>query len=241
MTAAKRWHQGPIAGFDVESTGVSPFEDRIVQYALIERHEDGRMTKDIQLVNPGCSIPEGATAVHGICDDDVADAMPIETATAIIVAQLLDLSERGVPVIGMNITYDLSMIDVHARDYMQAGLSDMGWTGPAVDLAVVDRQYDTYRKGGRKLSDLCAHYEVKIGDAHDAGADVYATVRCILALAKAKPAFRTQSLPELWRLQPHWSWQQKQSLSDYFVKQGKPALKQSELGWPIYGMNCPPG
>lgn len=237
---AKRWHQGPIAGFDVESTGVSPFQDRIVQYALIEREEGGSMRKDINLVNPGCSIPPGATAIHGICDDDVADAMPVETATAIIVAELLDLSERGVPLIGMNLSYDLSMVDVHARDYMQAGLVDMGWHGPVVDLMIIDRQYDRYRKGGRKLTDLCEHYGVAPGEAHDAGADVYAVVRCVLALVKAKPAFRTQSIEELWRLQPHWSWEQKRSLSDYFVKQGRPALTQAEMGWPIYGMNCPP-
>lgn len=235
-----RWHEGPVAGCDLETTGVSPFEDSIVQFAIISRDAEGGMHKDIQLVNPGVPISPGATAVHGITDEDVADAMPVATATAVIVGELLELSEQGVPLILMNAPFDLTMIDCLARRYMQAGLIDMGWHPNVVDLMVLDRQYDRYRKGGRKLVDLCEHYGVTPGESHDAGADVYAVVRCVLALAKAKPAFRTQSIEELWRLQPHWSWSQKQSLSDYFVKQGKPALSQAEMGWPIYGINCPP-
>ena len=56
----------PLAVFDLETTGISPAEDRIVEVALVRLLPDGSRETRSWLVNPGCKIPAGATAVHGI-------------------------------------------------------------------------------------------------------------------------------------------------------------------------------
>lgn len=61
----------PLVIFDIETTGTSPAQDRIIQMAAIKIQPDGSEEEFEWLVNPGCAIPEDSTAVHGIKDEDV--------------------------------------------------------------------------------------------------------------------------------------------------------------------------
>ena len=63
----------PLAVFDIESTGVVPQRDRIVELAVIRIDPDGSIRKTVRRLNPQIPIPAGATAVHGISDADVAE------------------------------------------------------------------------------------------------------------------------------------------------------------------------
>src|SRR4051794_10563945 len=63
------------AVFDCETTGTDPDADEIVQLGLVLLDREGVETGRFgSLVRPSCSIPEEATAIHGISDEDVADA-----------------------------------------------------------------------------------------------------------------------------------------------------------------------
>lgn len=59
--------------FDTETTGLHDKGSlvRFVTIGIID--QDGTVLVD-RLINPGISIPEGSSAVHGIYDDDVKDA-----------------------------------------------------------------------------------------------------------------------------------------------------------------------
>lgn len=61
----------PIVFFDLETTGVAPAEDRIVDIALLRRQPDGTEEAFASLVNPGMPIPPESTAVHRITDEMV--------------------------------------------------------------------------------------------------------------------------------------------------------------------------
>ena len=63
----------PLAFFDIESTGVVPQRDRIVEIAVMKIMPDGTGRTTVRRLNPGMPIPPGATAIHGITDADVAD------------------------------------------------------------------------------------------------------------------------------------------------------------------------
>ncbi|MGA8576721.1 MAG: 3'-5' exonuclease [Candidatus Cybelea sp.] len=65
---------------DVETTGFSPVNDRIVEIACALVDDDRVADRWATLVNPRMQIPCGATAVHGITDEMVADAPGIESA-----------------------------------------------------------------------------------------------------------------------------------------------------------------
>ena len=48
--------------------------DKIVEFSAVRIAPDGSRDENTQRVNPGRSIPAGATAVHGIRDEDVRDS-----------------------------------------------------------------------------------------------------------------------------------------------------------------------
>ena len=62
----------PIAFIDVETTGLQPYSDRIVELSILKIHPDGTEEYKSHRVNPGVSIPAETTAIHGITDADVA-------------------------------------------------------------------------------------------------------------------------------------------------------------------------
>lgn len=66
----------PIIFFDIESTGLDPERDRIVELAAIKIHPDGTKEEKCKRFNPLVPIPQEATAVHGISDKDVKDEPP---------------------------------------------------------------------------------------------------------------------------------------------------------------------
>ena len=60
--------------FDTETTGVDVNEDRIVQLGAAYYQDGGRLGPPrSMLVNPGMPIPSGASKVHGILDEHVAN------------------------------------------------------------------------------------------------------------------------------------------------------------------------
>jgi DNA polymerase-3 subunit epsilon len=63
----------PLAFIDLETTGLHPHSDRIVELSILKIHPDGTKEYHSRRINPGVPIPPEATAVHGITNDDVAD------------------------------------------------------------------------------------------------------------------------------------------------------------------------
>ena len=101
----------PLAVFDIESTGVVPQRDRIVELAVIRIDPDGSVRRTVRRINPQIPIPAGATAVHGISDADVADA-PTFADIAEKLAAFLDGCDLG----GYNITgFDIPILEAEFR------------------------------------------------------------------------------------------------------------------------------
>ncbi len=63
----------PLVVFDIESTGVSPRKDRIIELAAIKVLPDGTEESKCWLLNPTVPIPPETTAIHGISDEIVAN------------------------------------------------------------------------------------------------------------------------------------------------------------------------
>jgi exodeoxyribonuclease X len=64
-----------IRVIDIETTGIDPTTDTIIEIASVDMVRDGGITNAIDtLVQPGRPIPPGASAVHHIVDEDVQNA-----------------------------------------------------------------------------------------------------------------------------------------------------------------------
>nr|WP_321244330.1 3'-5' exonuclease [uncultured Psychroserpens sp.] len=64
----------PICFFDLETTGINITNDRIVEISILKVYPDGKEETYTKRVNPTIPIPPEVTLVHGISDDDIADA-----------------------------------------------------------------------------------------------------------------------------------------------------------------------
>lgn len=93
----------PIAFIDVETTGLDPYSDRIVELSIFKVHPDGREEHSSQRINPGIPIPASATAVHGISDSDVANQPIFKRYAKSIRDFLEDCDISGFNVVGFDL------------------------------------------------------------------------------------------------------------------------------------------
>ena len=64
-----------IRVIDIETTGIDPATDAIIEIASVDMVREGGITNAMDtLVRPGKPIPPGASAVHHIVDEDVQSA-----------------------------------------------------------------------------------------------------------------------------------------------------------------------
>ncbi|MCB2412924.1 DNA polymerase III subunit epsilon [Demequina sp. TTPB684] len=195
------WIDGPMVGFDTETTGVSPQNDRIVTAAVIRRH-GGAVEVREWLINPGIEIPARATEVHGIttAKAQAEGANPADALEQIATA-LADALGAGIPVVGFNVQYDLTILEAELARHGLRTLAQRLPQGirPIIDPLVLDRHLDTYRKGKRKLIDMCGTYRVQVvaDDLHAADADVLATLDLVPAIAERYPSLATVALQDL--------------------------------------------
>lgn len=190
-----------MVGFDTETTGVSPLHDRIVTAALITR-TGTEVTPRTWLIDPGIPIPERATEVHGITTEVAQlDGMQPADALAEIADILASALEAGIPVVGFNVQYDLTILESELARHGLPTLAERLPSGvrPVVDPLVLDRHLDRWRRGKRKLIDMCGTYGVTVvaDELHAADADVLATLDLVHAIAGRYPTLATVELADL--------------------------------------------
>jgi DNA polymerase III subunit epsilon len=228
------WHAGELLAFDLETTGTDPHADVPVSFAFVGMVDGEVAARQSSLVDPGCPIPPSATAVHGITDDRArTEGMALSDAVARMVQVLLGASRRGVPVVGMKVDFDLTMVDACHRRSEGWGLDDAGFTGPVLDALILDRHFDRFRRGRRSLSDLCAHYDVVIEHAHDAAADAQATLGVVAAMCRRYPELCAMSPEGLHRSQMDWHREWTDSFSEWRLLRGLLPLDPRARQWPI--------
>jgi DNA polymerase-3 subunit epsilon len=234
MDHSHSWPDGELLGFDLETTGVDPTSDRPVSFALVTVQGGVVVGRRSSLVDPERLIPAAATAVHGITTARARrEGMPLREAVAEMVDALVDAGSRGVPVVGMKLDFDLTMLDVQCRMVQGVDLAARGWSGPVLDGLVLDRRYDRYRKGRRTLGALCAHYAVLVGRAHDASCDAEAAVGVLRAMCTRYPELRATPPDDLHQSQVGWHREWAESFDRWRRDQKLAPLHPREFHWPI--------
>jgi DNA polymerase-3 subunit epsilon len=230
----EHWTKGPFIGFDTESTGVDPKTARILQAAIITDDPSGVIREEDQIVyvDPGVEIPAEASAIHGLTREKLAEFNPWPSISGIpFIAGFLHgrSTMRGFPLVIYNATYDFPLLLAELRRI--DGLTHNQKQPLILDPLVIDRALDKYRKGSRKLEAVAQHYDVKLSDAHDAGADARAAIGIMRAIVKAYPvrgyywnrqaALGDYSLQEMQRLQAEWYAGWRDDLNEYWERSGK--------------------
>ncbi|MFF5645021.1 3'-5' exonuclease [[Kitasatospora] papulosa] len=230
------WISGPLLAFDLETTGTDVETDRIVTAAVVRLEADGSVSAELTwLLDPGVAIPEQASAIHGISTERAREhGLPAAAAIEEITRAVADGLRSGTPLVVMNARYDLSLLDRECRRYgvdsVSVRLGDA--PSPVIDPLVIDKHVDKYRKGKRALHALCAHYGVRLDDAHDARADAVAAARVVRRMAEKHRPVGAMPLDELHGLQVRAAAEQSQSLQAYLRRTADPAAVV-EPAWPL--------
>ncbi len=160
----------PIVFFDLETTGTDYVKDRIVELAFVKLLPDGKRETFARRINPGIPIPESASAIHGIRDEDVKDCPSFKQ-----IAHQLNEWMKQCDLGGYNSSkFDLPLL---AEEFLRAGVQ--------VDFTernMVDVQQIFFKMESRSLSAAYNFYCGKtLENAHSAEADILATIEVLEA------------------------------------------------------------
>jgi len=160
----------PVMFFDLETTGTNIINDRIVEISMIKVFPDGHDEQRTIRVNPGRHIPEEASAIHHIHDEDVADKPLFKQ-----IANQLAESFMGCDIAGFNSNkFDVPML---AEEFARAGV-DFDFSSPRF----IDVQTIFHKKEQRTLTAAYRFYcDKDLEAAHSANADTRATYEVLLA------------------------------------------------------------
>jgi len=162
--------KNPLVFFDLETTGTNIISDRIVEICYLKVFPNGNEEAKNLRINPGMHIPEGASAVHHIYDEDVKECPPFKE-----VAKSIANTLEGCDLAGFNSNrFDIPLL---AEEFLRAGVD--------IDLSkrkFIDVQVIFHRHEQRTLTAAYKFYCGKnLEDAHSALGDTKATYEVLQA------------------------------------------------------------
>jgi DNA polymerase-3 subunit epsilon len=195
------YFKGPLLGFDIESTGIDPFEDRVVTFSMVYSHAEGAEPVILEwLLDPGVEIAEGAAAVHGVSTEHAQEfGKPAADAMPYIARRMEKIVDLGIPFVIYNAPFDTTMIyNEFERHNVPLKYSREEMFAKVIDPLVIDKACDKYRKGSRKLTDTAKLYGYDLTNAHNSTADVEATLHIARQLGKFfQPEMTIEHLQEM--------------------------------------------
>ncbi len=160
----------PLAFFDLETTGLNPARDRIVEMAVLLIRPGGEQIIRVRRFNPEMPIPAEATRVHGISDADVADEAPFRRRAAALANLLAPCDLAGFNIRGFDLPFLLNEFD-----RAQVSFS-------VENRCVVDVQQIFHREEPRDLTAAARFYLDRSHDeAHSAEGDTLTTAEVLVA------------------------------------------------------------
>lgn len=158
-----------FAILDVETTGLSPKHDRVIEIAVVRMDGEGRIVDEwTTRFNP--EGPVGATHIHGITDADVRDSPLFRAVAADLVPYI-----AGLPLVAHNARFDLAFL----RNELSRAGWDVPWL-PAYCTLDGSRHY-LPELDRRRLVDCCWATGVSLENAHSALGDARATAELLRA------------------------------------------------------------
>ncbi len=173
--------------FDLETTGIQPKTDAIIEIGAVRftKGEPGEAFST--LINPGRSIPPGASTVNGITDDMVADSPDVQT----VLGDLADFC-GDLPLVAHNAPFDfkflLRAIDEHRARAPQGVVLDSCALSRIVFPGMINY----------KLGTLVAHFGFPAGEFHRAEVDSVYCGRLFAKIVESlEKAGQPATVPEL--------------------------------------------
>jgi DNA polymerase-3 subunit epsilon len=157
----------PLAFFDLETTGIDPVNDRIVEISILKAMPDGNTSVKTWRINPEMPIPYESTVIHGITDEDVKDEPSFKKASGEISSFL-----EGADLAGYNsVKFDLPLL---VEEFMRIGQDFDVSKRRMVDVQKIFHHMEP-RNLAAAYRFYCGKEMHKEGKAHSAEFDTFVT------------------------------------------------------------------
>ncbi len=184
-----------LIGYDTETTGFNEESGRMVEMAAIRCDFDGGNVETfVALVNPGISIPEAVSKIHGITDSVVAGCPHIDTEFPKFLDFILDVSKPTL-LMAHNAEFDNRFIAAQIR---RQGLKPVR-RSPILCTCELSRSLNTgvTRVKDHKLGTLAGHFGIPVDGAHRTMVDVRTMIGVFLRMARHHGLVRVGDLARL--------------------------------------------
>lgn len=178
----------PLVFLDLETTGLDPATDRIVELAFLKLSPDGGREARVQRINPGVEVSKKATKVTGIHTMDATGLFwgpPLRKVGRDLAAFLEGCDLAGFNSIAYDVPLWLAECRRHGVEFDMRGRHH-------VDVRILfnakETGWDRFLMGPRNLSAAVRHYcGRELQGAHEAQADCEATADVLLAQLERYP------------------------------------------------------
>ena len=177
---------GKFVVLDVETTGLDPLENRIVEIALATVENGMIIESWTTRFNP--EGPVGKTEIHGITEEDVKHAPLFREKSQEILNRIQDIA-----VVAHNSRFDLAFL---RAEFDRMG-TKMPWVAGICTLTISN--YYQPHLSRRRLADCCDDIGVTIENAHSAMGDAHATAKLFhyYLIPNKRPTPRREELEKL--------------------------------------------
>lgn len=101
-----------VVAVDLETTGLSPLVDKIIEIAAVKISADGSVSTFHELINPLIEIPPFTIQFHGLTNEEVKEAPTIKKP----LKEFWNFAER-LPVVAHNSSFDLGYLIKSSHDF----------------------------------------------------------------------------------------------------------------------------
>lgn len=177
--------------FDVETTGLEATDSQIISFAATLLDDEFKEIKSLYVyAMPENGCPEEAARINGYTEEKWKERGALTQQDLYNkVSAFVDNAWR-VTCVGHNVSFDISFLKALYLRFGSKALYDKSFSWHSIDTLGSSIMFDIAkqgRKGGNySLSKLCSRFGISLGkDAHDAKADIGATVELFRYLVSA--------------------------------------------------------
>lgn len=156
-----------FVAFDLETTGLDPSKDEIIEFGLVKVIEGQETEVLTSLVRPGRSLPVRVKRLTGLQDSDFNEAPEIEDVLPQLLTFIGDL-----PMVGHNIRFDYDFLVTASGQQLKNELYD------TLELS----RYLLPSAGSHRLGDLCESLAIIIPSQHRALDDARGSANLLIKL-----------------------------------------------------------
>lgn len=161
---------------DIETTGLSPIKDKIIEIGAVKVMEGKVIEKFSRLVDPQIALPERIIELTGITDDMVYGQETIET----VIKDFLEFAGE-LPLLGHNILFDYSFLKTAAVK------EKLGYERKGIDTLYLSRVIHEELES-KSLGSMCSYYGIVNEHHHRAYDDAIASMELYYRLAGEEKA-----------------------------------------------------